>query len=143
MATYLGGMSPDEVTFSGAHCTLVIRRPAPGVTLVALSGNDVGELGERPFVELARDLRDGVPLELFVDARAVNAASLDVSSEWARWLATHRHRLRQVNMLTGSRFIQLTASFVRKVADLHEVMRLYTDPSAFEEALASSVANAR
>jgi hypothetical protein len=136
-------MSDDEMTFRGAHCTLVIRRPAPGVTLVVLSGNDVGELGERPFAELARDLRDGVPLELYVDARAVKAASLDVSSEWARWLATHRDRLRQVSMLTGSRFIQLTASFVRRVADLHEVMRLYTDPAAFDEALARSVAQGR
>jgi hypothetical protein len=131
-------MSGEDVVFRGAHCTLTIRRPASGVTLVVLTGNDVGELGERPFVELDRDLRPG-PLALFVDARAVNAASLDVSSDWARWLATHRDRLRHVSMLTGSRFIQLTASFVRKVADLGELMRLYTDPAAFEEALASAV----
>jgi hypothetical protein len=45
-------------------------------------------------------------------------------------------------MLTGSPFIQLTAGFVRRFADLGEVMRIYTDPAAFEGALASSVANA-
>jgi hypothetical protein len=133
----------NEQLFEGQHCTLRIRRPARGVVVVVFSGNDVGEFGDRPFLELAADLQHPMPLELFVDARAAAAPSLDVSSEWARWLATNRARLRHVSMLTGSPFVQLTASFVRKVTDLGETMRIYTDPAAFEGALASSVANAR
>jgi hypothetical protein len=133
----------DDVVFRGEHCTLVIRRPAERVVLVSFSGNDVGEFGARPFEELAHDLPGETPLELFIDARRVVAASMDVSSDWSRWLAAHRGQLRHVSMLTGSRFVQLTASFVRKVADLGEVMRIYTDPASFEGALDSSVANAR
>jgi hypothetical protein len=134
-------MSRSEVKFSAEHCTITIRRPAPGVVVLVLTGKDVGELGDQPFQELASDL-GGPPVELFVDARSVVAASLDVSSDWARWLATHKRQLRHVSMLTGSPFIQLTAGFVRRFADLGEVMRIYTDPAAFDGALASSVANA-
>jgi hypothetical protein len=41
-------------------------------------------------------------------------------------------------MLTGSPFVQLTAKFVQRFADLGEVMRIYTDPKAFDAALKDS-----
>jgi hypothetical protein len=138
--------TPD-VLFRGEHCTLRIQRPAPAVVVAVLTGSDVGEFGNAPFIELARDVAEppggGPKLELYIDARGGLAASLDVSSEWAIWLGTHKRRFRHVSMLTGSRFIQLSAGTVRKFADMGELMRLYTDPAAFEGALASSVANAR
>jgi hypothetical protein len=135
--------STAEVQLRGEHCTIVIRRPARGVVLVAFTGNDVGELGERPFEELAADVAGPGPIELFIDARGGVAASMDVSSEWAFWLGRHRRSFRHVSMLTGSRFIQLSASFVRKFADLGELMRLYTDPAAFEGALSNAIGNGR
>lgn len=46
-------------------------------------------------------------------------------------------------MLTGSRFVQVSAGFVRKFADLGDIMRLYTEPIAFEAVLAHCIANAR
>ena len=44
-------------------------------------------------------------------------------------------------MLTGSRLIRITADFVRRFAGLNEIMRIYTDPAAFDEsaALAASI----
>jgi hypothetical protein len=36
-------------------------------------------------------------------------------------------------MLTGSRFVQLTADFVRRFADLGDAMLIYTDSKPFEE----------
>jgi hypothetical protein len=133
----------DDQVFQGQHCTLKIRRPGVRVVVVAFSGHDVGEFGEGPFQALARDTRGDGTLELFIDAREGVAASLDVSSEWAFWLARHRDSFRHVSMLTGSRFIQLSAGFVRKFADLGDLMRLYTDPAAFEGALSHAVANGR
>jgi hypothetical protein len=44
-------------------------------------------------------------------------------------------------MLTGSPFIRLTADFVRRFADLGDIMRLYTVRDVFEGALANAVAN--
>src|SRR5688500_15773525 len=91
-----------EVTWEGLHCSLTVRRPAEGVVLLVFSGTDVGELGDRPFVELGRDLEGGQPLELWIDARATPAASMDVSSGWAGWLAAHRSQLHRVTVLCGS-----------------------------------------
>ena len=82
------------------------------------------------------------PVHLFIDAREVRAASLEVSCDWARWLRAHRVELQCVSMLTGSRFVQITADFVRRYADLEAVMRVYTEVEAFEAALAESLATA-
>jgi hypothetical protein len=93
--------------------------------------------------ELSKDLAEGRPVELFIDAREVRGASIEVSGEWAQWLGKHRSHFRHITMLTGSRFIQLTANFVRRFADLGEVMRIYTDPAAFYAALAERTSSAR
>jgi hypothetical protein len=71
-------------------------------------------------------------------ARHGKGASVDVSGEWAIWLRANKSRFVHVSMLTGSRFIQLSADLVRRFAELGEIMRIYTDPAAFEAALASA-----
>jgi hypothetical protein len=136
-------MTKQEVAFRSEHCTLIIRRPVARVVTVAFIGNDVGQFGDAPLQELAHDLGEPGGLELFIDARGAVAATMDVSSEWALWLAQNRRSFRHVSMLTGSRFIQLSAAFVRKFADLGDLMRIYTDPDVFEGALSNSIANAR
>ena len=125
----------DIVRFEAQHCTLTIARPHAGVVLLTLVGRDVGELGDAPFRELARDLTAERPIELFIDARAGRGASMDVSGAWAMWLNTNKERFTQVSMLTGSRFIELTAEFVKNFSALGEKMRLYTETAAFEAAL--------
>lgn len=128
--------------FDGVECAMVIRRPARGVVVLDISGNDIGELGAAPFQELEKDLLGAKAIELFIDARATRLASLDVSSDWAHWLARNRTKFRHVSMLTGSRFIQITASFVRRFAELGDRMRLYTEPAVFDGALSNATANA-
>ncbi len=122
------------VRFEGVHASLAIERPAPGVVLLAISGRDGGEHGDAPFRELARDLERG-PFTLFIDARHTQGASIDVSNVWAQWLRNHRDRLHRIHMLTGSRFVQLTADFVRRFSELGDAMLIYTDPTPFDEAL--------
>lgn len=132
-----------ETRLEGLHCTMVIEGLAPGVVLVTITGTDVGELGQAPFEALA-PLLDGVGLvELFIDASGARGPSVDVSSEWARWLGRHRDRLRHASMLTASRFVQLTADFVREFAELGDKMRIYSDPAVFQGALSNAVGNAR
>ena len=106
--------------------------------MLVITGTDTGEHGDAPFVELASDV-DAGEFELFVDARESRGVTLDVSGRWARFLATRRASLRRVNMLTGSRFVQLTANFVRDFAELGELMRIYSDPTAFDAALAAAI----
>jgi hypothetical protein len=133
----IGKLSPAAVRFDGAHCSIVIERPRRGIVVLRISGRDVGEFGDKPMREVDGDLQAG-PIELFVDARKVQGASLDVSSDWAQWLGRHRDRFRHVSMLTSTRFIQMTADFVRRFAGLGDIMRIYTDPAAFDDALAAA-----
>jgi hypothetical protein len=128
-----------ETHLDGVHCTLAIRKFNPGVVILKISGTDIGEFGDAPMVKLQECLGDGPPVQLFIDAREVRGASIEVSGEWAAWLSANRSRLGGISMLTGSRFIEVTAEFVRRFADLQGVMRIYTEPAAFDVALADSL----
>src|SRR5690349_2684325 len=128
--------SSRDITYQGIHCALTIRRPIPGVTVVVLGGSDIGEFGDFPMQELAKDLERSGALELFIDAGAVRGASIEVSKEWALWMSGQRHRLKRISMLTGSRYVQMTALFVRRFAELLDQMRIFTERAAFDEVLA-------
>jgi hypothetical protein len=124
-----------SIRFDGVHCTIVIEQPAPSVVLLRITGTDTGELGDTPMRALDDWLATTAPVGFFIDARAVRGASIDVSSEWASWLSSHRSQFRSVTMLTGSRFIQITAEFVRRFADLNGIMWVCTEPAVFDLAL--------
>lgn len=127
------------VRFKTQRCALTIERPAPSIIVLTLSGNDTGELGDAPFLELAADFASGTQRELFIDARDGQGASIDVSGSWAQWLRRHKAQLKIVHFLTASRFIQLSADFVRKFAELGETMRIYTEASVFDAELESAI----
>jgi hypothetical protein len=133
----------EEARFDGVHCSLVIQRPLPAVVVLRIAGTDIGEFGEAPMRALDEPLAGAGPIELFVDARDVRGASIDVSAMWAQWLSAHRLQLREVSMLTGSRFVQVTADFVRRFAELEGIMNVYTEGAAFDAALAEAVATGR
>ena len=127
--------------FEGAHSTIAITQPVPHVVVVTINGRDGGEHGNLPLRALDELLARG-PFSLFIDARRTSGASLDVSNVWAHWLRTHRDQLHAIHMLTGSKFVQLTADFVRRFAELGDAMRVYTDGAAFDDEL-KAAASAR
>jgi hypothetical protein len=127
-------MAPAPRTFEGLHSTIVIARPAPHVVLMTITGRDAGEHGPEPQRALDEELRSG-PYALFIDARRTLGASVDVSNVWAQWLRGRRDQLHAIHMLTGTKFVQLTADFVRRFAELGDAMHIYTDGASFDEAL--------
>ncbi|MGN6109410.1 MAG: hypothetical protein ACTHU0_30160 [Kofleriaceae bacterium] len=127
-------MAPTPRTFEGLHSAIVLARPLPHVVVLTITGRDAGEHGDAPLRALDEELRQG-PFALFIDARRTLGASVDVSNIWAQWLRKHRDDLHRIHMLTGSRFIQLTADFVRRFSELGDAMLIYTDGAAFDEAL--------
>lgn len=129
-----------EMHFDGIHCALTIQRFPCGVVILKISGTDIGEFGDGPMPALKECLNGVDPIHLFIDARDVRGASIDVSGEWAGWLQAHKAHLRDISMLTGSRFVEVTAGFVRRFADLQGIMKVYTEPAAFDAALAESLA---
>lgn len=128
----------EKTTFEGVHSSLAIDRPARAVVVIRIAGIDVGELGDLPFQELAKDLETNESLALFVDARAASGPSVDVSSQWANWLRKHEQRLDRVVMLPGSRFVEFTAAFVRDFSGLRERMQIITDAATFDDVLRAS-----
>lgn len=137
----MGSLAPS-VELEGIHCSMEIRRPAAGLVVVSISGTDIGELSEAPFRELEQDLEDDRPLALYIDARNTRGASIHVSNDWALWFTKHRSRLDSVTMLTGSRFIHITAEFVRRFSELDDLMRITTHPAAFDAALQEAISSA-
>lgn len=135
--------SSNPIRFSGSHCELSIEAPADGVVVLTISGRDVGEFGAQPMEQLASLLSSAAPVELYIDARDTKGASIDVSGAWARWLHQHRASFHHISMLTGSRFVEITADFVRNFAGLQGVMRIYLGAEAFDTALFFSLAQAR
>jgi hypothetical protein len=127
------------VRYEGISAGLAVERPAPAVVVLRLKGWDTGEFGDAPMKEIARDFASA-PLQLFIDARAVKGATIDVSNDWALWLRANRLRFAHISMLTGAPFVQLTAKFVQRFADLGEIMRIYTDARAFDSALQEAIA---
>jgi hypothetical protein len=128
-----------SVLYECSNFRLGIERPASGIVVVRLAGSDAGEFGDDPLRELDRDLADDRLIELYLDAREVRAATLDVSRQWSEWLHKNRARFKRVTMLTGSRFIELTADFVRRYAGLEEIMLVHAEYAPFDEALKTAV----
>ena len=109
------------------------------MVVLRLTGWDVGEFGDAPMKALEADVAGG-GVQLFIDARATKAATIDVSNEWALWLRKHRAAFASIQMLTGGPFVQLTAKFVQRFADLGDLMRIYTDAAAFDADLRAAIA---
>jgi hypothetical protein len=105
------------VKYEGVSAGLAIERPAAAVVVLRLTGWDTGEFGDA----------------------AMKGASVDVSNDWALWLRANRARFAHVSMLTGAPFVQLTAKFVQRFADLGEIMRIYTDAPAFDASVRTAV----
>ena len=128
-----------DIRWEGIHFSLAIERPAAGIVLLRFSGWDAGEFGDAPMLELAKDLINDARIELFIDVWDVKGASIEVSGDWSQWLGKHKLSFKHISMLTGSRYIQVTANFVRRFGELGELMRIYTEPAAFDSALNESI----
>lgn len=124
-----------SIRFEGVHCSIVLERLTGDVIRLGISGTDTGELGDAPMQALHDWLASSEPVKLFIDARAVRGASIDVSNEWAVWLSEHRGYFQSITMLTGSKLVQITAEFVRRFAGLNGVMWVCTEPAVFDLAI--------
>ena len=124
-----------SVSFEGAHCAVLLEQLSPSLFLMRLSGTDTGELRDAPMKTLDEWLAEAQAVEFFIDARKVRGASIDVSSDWAAWFTANRQHFKTITMLTGNKFIQITADFVRRFAGLNGIMWVCTETGVFDLAL--------
>ncbi|HEX3742590.1 MAG TPA: hypothetical protein VHW09_01615 [Bryobacteraceae bacterium] len=130
---------PQQIRYDGIHCNLIMEQFPNGTIVLRISGTDTGEFADVPLKVLNQWIAGRAPFDFFIDARDVRGASIAVSAEWAVWLSAQKQVLRSVTMLTGSRFIQVTAEFVRRFANLEGAMMICTEPAVFDHALAGAV----
>jgi hypothetical protein len=121
-----------------AACKFLIERRSPSLVYVRIEGHDVGELGDLPMRCIEAFLPTAARAELFVDARATRGATIDVSNDWSAWLGRNRDRFSAIHMLAGSRYVVVTAEFVRRFSELEQLMRVHTSGEEFDAALAAS-----
>lgn len=114
---------------------MTFTRPAMGVVLVRIAGEDTGQLGEAPFKELADDLFKFAPIELFCDVSEAFNPTMPVQSMWTEWFAKHRGQLKGVNMLVKSKYMHLTAEVAKHFSRTGDLIRVYLDPQPFNEAI--------
>lgn len=124
-----------SANFEGAHCAVGLEQLSANLILMRLKGTDTGELRDAPMKTLDEWISAASNVEFFIDARNVRGASIDVSSDWAAWFTANRDRFKSITMLTGNKFIQITAEFVRRFAGLNGIMWVCTEPHVFDLAL--------
>jgi hypothetical protein len=124
-----------SVRLSGECCSFIYLRPRPGVVFMRIIGQDKGEFGTAPMDELREDLRRYAPVELFVEMDESTGAALPVQEAWTEWFSGHRSELKSVSILTRSKFMHFTAEVVKLFSRTGELIRVYLDPEAFDEAL--------
>jgi hypothetical protein len=118
--------------------TLVVTRLGAGAVLIELVGHDRGQFGDAPFAELAGELARHEAIEIFVDTRSAQSASGPVTGQWGTWIHANQRALRRMSVLVGSKYVELTAELVRFFSRAPHLVRIYTDPAAFGDAIGAA-----
>ena len=129
-------LDDGALRYQAGKASFTIVRLRPGLLLAIGAGHDTGEFGDAVLQEFEREMKTCAPVEIFVDTSDVFNATQVVFERWASWLSTHRSNLKALNALTPSRFVHLTVSIAKLISGTGELVRLYTDPKPFEEAIA-------
>lgn len=133
-------LADGTVRLSVAGCSFVYESLRPGLLRIAVRGFDAGQLGTAPLDEIATVLNRERPLELFIDARAGEGATTEVSDAWIRFLAANRSQLTKVHVLVESKALYLTIAVAQHLAHHGELMCIYSDREIFEARLARACA---
>lgn len=124
------------VRYDDGRASFVVGRLRPGLVLAVGTGHDTGGLGDAPLNEFDAEIRRFAPIEIFVDATEVFNANQTVFERWARWMSDNRSHIKAISVLHASKFVHLTLSIAKLISGTGEMMRIYTDARAFEEAIA-------
>jgi hypothetical protein len=127
---------PDgAVRIWNEKASFTYHRPRPGVVLVIISGSDNGQFGFVTLDEMREDLSRYAPCELFVDTVEARGVQMPVQELWTEWFSNHRPALKSVNVLVGGKFMHITVEVAKLFSRTGELIRVYLDAAAFDEAL--------
>jgi hypothetical protein len=124
------------VRLQGAACTFTFVRLRPGALLVRIAGNDKGELGTAPIDEICAEIARFGQIELFIDASEAVGADRQASDLWTAWFRDNQAKLKRVSIVATSKLVHLVVSISKLVSNTGDLIRIYSDIAAFEQAMA-------
>ena len=132
---------PDGSTrLSSERGSFTFTRPRPGVFLVRITGYDQGEFGDAPFDAMQAEINRFKRIELFVDTREVFGAATAVREAWTEWLKLHASELVRAHLVSGSKLVFMALTVAKELSRTGDLIRVYSDPAAFDDALARAAA---
>jgi hypothetical protein len=124
---------PDgRLQLAAGGCTFVYERLRQGALLVTIAGMDKGQFGTAALDEIRLELLRHRPIELFIDAGAATAVSVEVSKEWTHFFSLNREHLKRVSVLVGSKAIELTVAISQHLSRTGNLLQIYTDRELFD-----------
>lgn len=124
-------LADGRVRMVAAKAEFIFERLRPGVMLVTVSGIDKGQFGTATLDEIRLEMLRQRPVELFVDAEAAVAISVDVSREWTQFFSLNREHLKRVSVLAGSKAIELTIAIAQHLSQTGNLIQIYSDRDLF------------
>jgi hypothetical protein len=130
---------PDGlVELSSEAGSFTFRRLGSSVLLVTIAGQDNGQFGQAALDEIRLEILRSQPLELLVDAERTTMVSTAVSKEWTQFFSNCRPQLKRVQVLTGSRYMNLVVSISQHLSQTGNLITVTSDRAAFDAAVERS-----
>ena len=130
---------PDGRTqLSAGAAEFMFERLRPGTVIVTVTGIDNGQFGTATLDEIRLEMLRHRPVELFVDAKAAVAVSVQVSREWTQFFSLNRDHLKRVSVLVGSKAIELTVAIAQHLSQTGNLIQIYTDADLFAARVAAA-----
>ena len=135
-------LEDGSVRLTDGSCSFLYERPAPGIIVLTISGDDRGQFGTATVDEVAAEFsRATQPLKLFVDTRNATGPTRDVMETWTAWFAANHSRLDRVLILVPpeSQLLHLTVSIAQHLSRTHGLIRICATIDDFHAAVEKSV----
>jgi hypothetical protein len=115
-----------------AEGAFLFRRPRAGVLVMSGSGRDRGQFGDAPFRDIEAEAVRFGPLDLFIDASALDFVDGDVVSRWTVWLRELPGSVQSLGILYGADVTGLNVAVAAHRARLPGRLRVHPDRVRFE-----------
>lgn len=130
-----------SIRLTAQRCSFLFERLRPGVLLITIDGDDVGQFGTAPLDEIEQEFaRFNAPVQVFVDARRALGPSTAVMETWTAWLAANKHKLHKLDVciLEESKLLHLTVSIAKHLSRTGNLIGICSNVEEFAAAIRRS-----
>jgi hypothetical protein len=131
-----------SVRLTADRCSFLFENLRPGVLLITIEGDDVGQFGHAPLDEIAQEFgRFKAPVHVFVDAQRALGPSTSVMETWTAWLAANKDQLQKLEVFIPdeSKLLHLTVSIARHLSRTGNLIGICSTSDEFTAAIRRQV----